>query len=531
MYPAVASIHNLLATTLLAAVFLLPSSAQDADDLDDLPEISEKDEVAVAVEEKADAPAADEKKEPADIPDEDKEEEQKKGEEEKKEKAGIRGLEIGAWEKRERVISLSQKGWRYLDTKDGPAKEWLKPDYDDSKWKKGDAPLGYGDNGDTKIVTELGYGDDASNKYRAAFFRLKFVMEDDPEDSEAWIARTVVDDGAMFYLNGQEVHRLRMPEGEVNANTYSAEKTGGSSGLEGKAIGFKVKPESLRKGENVLCVSVHQADADSSDLVLDIELFKATEKEFAAAKKAAEEKAKKEKEEAAKRIVIGGIQPAGPANILRIFDDRMNSEHTKIKHLIRSLKRTIGISEDQAEELTLCADNALKRLRDDVERRSEQDNFRQNIITNEIYQGKISIRSEQGFVDAFAAILEPEQVDKYTEFVRVRKERQLDAMVNMFLSNLDNGLFMEEKQREKMRGLLKEIALDPTTRRNYYGNNPLNSYYQIQNGFNQMAAQKDTRLKEILNPEQVDMLQKGMRNGSIYTNTFIEVDEVLVPIE
>jgi len=91
----------------------------------------------------------------------------------------IGGLAIGTWATRKRVISSGQKNWRYIDTKDGPdSKDWIKPDFDDSKWKKGDAPLGYGDNGDTKVVSELGYGPDANNKYRAAFFRLKFSVEE-----------------------------------------------------------------------------------------------------------------------------------------------------------------------------------------------------------------------------------------------------------------------------------------------------------------------------------------------------------------
>jgi hypothetical protein len=299
-------------------------------------------------------------------------------------------------------------------------------------------------------------------------------------------------------------------------------------------VSFQIEPDKLVKGENVFCASVHQADADSSDLVLNVELFGATAREFADAEKARAEKEKLEKEAkekaAAEAQVAAQIQAAQP-NLLRIFDDRMQSEHTKIKHLIRSLKFSIGISDDQVEELTLCADNALKRLRDEVERRSLEDEVRQNVISSEIYQGKIAIRSEQGFVEAFAAILEDEQLEKYSEYVKTRKERQLAAMVNMYLSNLDNGLFMNDEQLEKMRELLNKIAVDPSIRRNYYGNNPLNEYYQIQNGFTQLARQNDGPIKEILSPEQVEALNEGLRTGSIYNDGFVEVDEVLVPIE
>ena len=34
--------------------------------------------------------------------------------------------------------------WHYLDGKAAPGENWTKPGFDDSGWKKGKAPLGYG---------------------------------------------------------------------------------------------------------------------------------------------------------------------------------------------------------------------------------------------------------------------------------------------------------------------------------------------------------------------------------------------------
>jgi hypothetical protein len=178
-----------------------------------------------------------------------------------------------------------------------------------------------------------------------------------------------------------------MPEkGEINANTNASIKTGSSSGFEGNWVTFEIDPDDLVKGENVLCTSVHQFDADSSDLVIDVELFKATLEEFAAATKAAEAKAQRETEEKEKAAAIAAANvnvPAVQPNLLQIFDSRVNPQVQKVKQLIKGLKRMIGITDDQVAELVLCADNALARLRADVELRSADDAAQQNVIRNE----------------------------------------------------------------------------------------------------------------------------------------------------
>jgi hypothetical protein len=61
-----------------------------------------------------------------------------------------------------RLVSKGQKGWRYLDTGKAPSKEWTGADFDDSKWKIGQAPLGYGED---DVVTELSYGGDEEQKF------------------------------------------------------------------------------------------------------------------------------------------------------------------------------------------------------------------------------------------------------------------------------------------------------------------------------------------------------------------------------
>ena len=173
-------------------------------------------------------------------------------------------------------MSRGQKGWRYLDTEKAPPKEWTGADFDDSKWKVGQAPLGYGED---DVVTELGYGGDDEQKFPAAYFRLKFNVED-PGAAKLYAGRIRVDDSAVVYLNGKEIKRLRMGEVEIEAGSYSRVIAGRDSADEAELLFFGVRQGSLVKGENVFSVSVHQGHAASSDLFLDLEFFSISREEY-----------------------------------------------------------------------------------------------------------------------------------------------------------------------------------------------------------------------------------------------------------
>ena len=175
-----------------------------------------------------------------------------------------------------RLVSRGQKGWRYLDTEKAPPKEWTGADFDDSKWKVGQAPLGYGED---DVVTELGYGGDDEQKFPAAYFRLKFNVED-PGAAKLYAGRIRVDDSAVVYLNGKEIKRLRMGEVEIEAGSYSRGIAGRDSADEAELLFFGVRQGSLVKGENVFSVSVHQGHAASSDLFLDLEFFSISREEY-----------------------------------------------------------------------------------------------------------------------------------------------------------------------------------------------------------------------------------------------------------
>src|SRR6185295_10497332 len=80
--------------------------------------------------------------------------------------------------------------------------------------------------------------------------------------------RDVVEDGAVYYLNGQEVLRNRMP---ATAITFATLATGAPdpTPITGP---FNLAITNLQPGDNVLAVAVHQSAVTSSDLEFGAEL-------------------------------------------------------------------------------------------------------------------------------------------------------------------------------------------------------------------------------------------------------------------
>jgi len=131
-------------------------------------------------------------------------------------------------------------------------RNWREPEYDDSGWPVGPAPLGSASvSANRTLIAPVD----------AAYFRRKFTIAD-----LAAIAGmgTLIKggDGAIVYLNGEEIQRPNMPAGAEPAYNLPAARPmtmnemvviNASNGLLGK----------LRDGENILAVEVHRSSAAS----------------------------------------------------------------------------------------------------------------------------------------------------------------------------------------------------------------------------------------------------------------------------
>jgi len=156
--------------------------------------------------------------------------------------------------------------WRYVDNGSNQGTAWRQAAFDDAGWKSGAAQLGYGD-GDE--ATPIGYAGGSSTKSITSYFRRAF----DVADASAYSAlslRLMRDDGAVVYLNGQEVGRSNMPGGTVSYTTAASEAIGGSD--ESRYYTFALDPALLAAGRNTVAVEVHQAEPTSSDVSFDLAL-------------------------------------------------------------------------------------------------------------------------------------------------------------------------------------------------------------------------------------------------------------------
>ena len=85
------------------------------------------------------------------------------------------------------------------------------------------------------------------------------------------------DDGAVVYLNGQEVQRIRMPAAptEITHTTFSAGVVGDPAPADPEPRDRIVigQPSGLQSGDNLLAVSLHQANLVSSDLTLGYQVY------------------------------------------------------------------------------------------------------------------------------------------------------------------------------------------------------------------------------------------------------------------
>ena len=155
--------------------------------------------------------------------------------------------------------------WLFEDSDTDLGTEWREPGFDDGAWARGRGVLGRETSPDDlpeELLTEVNYEEGVPTYY----FRKAFDFVGDPSRASLRM-RTIIDDGAVFYLNGQEFHRLRMDD-PVSHSAFANDNVGNAD-YEGP---FVLPGETLRDGENILAVEAHQDDDSSSDIVFGLAL-------------------------------------------------------------------------------------------------------------------------------------------------------------------------------------------------------------------------------------------------------------------
>jgi len=153
--------------------------------------------------------------------------------------------------------------WKYHQAGGTPGADWAGPEFDDSAWPSGPALL-YNETADLPAPkrTPLTLGP------VTFYFRTSFDFPGDP-DGVNLVVRPIIDDGAVFYLNGEEVQRFNMLDGDVSPDTPASPGVGDAT----FTAPLPIPPGHLRQGTNVLAVEVHQGTPGSSDVVFGVVLL------------------------------------------------------------------------------------------------------------------------------------------------------------------------------------------------------------------------------------------------------------------
>ena len=154
-----------------------------------------------------------------------------------------------------------ESDWKFQQAGKDLGSVWREKAFDDSAWPSGTA-LFYNTSSNLPAAknTKLTLGP------ITYYFRKSIVLNHDPATVTMKL-RSIVDDGAVVYLNGFEVYRVNMKTGPV-AYTNLANTV--LNATLGAVVNLPVT--NLVAGENILAVEVHQTSASSDDVAFGLEV-------------------------------------------------------------------------------------------------------------------------------------------------------------------------------------------------------------------------------------------------------------------
>ena len=162
---------------------------------------------------------------------------------------------------------LRGSNWKYNDSGVFPGSTWKDTGFNDSLWNSGNALLGYGNITAENVITTISYGSNSNNKYPAYYFRKVFNYTFNGNETNFEV-NALIDDGAVFYINGIEVKRLSMPAGTISYNTLAS-----TDGNESSYQQFFIPITFFQNGLNTIAVEVHQSSLSSSDIGFNMDLI------------------------------------------------------------------------------------------------------------------------------------------------------------------------------------------------------------------------------------------------------------------
>ncbi|HUR46609.1 MAG TPA: Ig-like domain-containing protein, partial [Candidatus Saccharimonadales bacterium] len=167
------------------------------------------------------------------------------------------------------VLLANGATWKYWDEGVDPGATWKDIGFNDSGWSNGIAEIGYGDRDANRPESTVSRqivgtpGDPSAITNAAQLFRKTFTVGS-LSSLTGLVVRILADDGAVVYINGNEVARLMMPVGQTFTTFANGSADDGATFND-----FIIPLNSVQPGENTVAVEVHQSSATSSDVSFD----------------------------------------------------------------------------------------------------------------------------------------------------------------------------------------------------------------------------------------------------------------------
>src|SRR5688572_29911086 len=161
--------------------------------------------------------------------------------------------------------------WKYHAEGIDLGTAWRDIAYNDSSWPASNA-LFYAPTGTFVLPapknTFLPLTNASGARITTYYFRTQFNFSGDTNNLRLAL-RPVIDDGAVFYLNGAEAHRQNMPATNILYGTLAS----ANLGIPSFSGPVTIPLTSLVAGPNLLAVEIHQATTNNNDFDFGTELF------------------------------------------------------------------------------------------------------------------------------------------------------------------------------------------------------------------------------------------------------------------
>ena len=172
-------------------------------------------------------------------------------------------LHVNAEEIYWRQVISSTDTWTYTVPQEQPESFWTSITFEDASWQSGKGGIGYGN---SDCVTILPDGT------LSVLVRKEFVISNPSQLLSAQL-NIIYDDGFVAYLNGVEIARANLNGNPPAWNQESASYHEEESEISPFLIDSDILSQSIRQGNNVLAIEVHNQSNTSSDLSCSPYLF------------------------------------------------------------------------------------------------------------------------------------------------------------------------------------------------------------------------------------------------------------------